>query len=172
MKHRRIGLALLLGSLALILATAVYSLGRRLPEQQVARLGSAAPVRAYVDAHGSPQRLPGDRPMLLLAYREGCNHCLAEFAALRRNQDALAGTDIVLLTTDHPLGNAEPADLAALKAAPGVFHGVASPREIFQQFGTQMTPAILIYRHGVLEARFVGETPIHVLAEALHRTQP
>jgi hypothetical protein len=173
MTSRRILLALLLAALPLALAAGVYSLVQRIPDEPAARIGSPAPARTYFDAHGSRQALAGDRPALMLAYREGCKHCLAEFAALRRDLHLLAGADVVLLTADaqSPVGDA-PADLVALKSAPGVLHGVVSPKEIYEQFGTVMTPALLIYRRGRLEARFIGETPIHVLTAALHRKAP
>ncbi len=139
--------------------------------REVLPLGSAAPSFAFATARGQTTFRPGPRGRtLLILWHSRCPHCTYEFDTLDPHLDRLAGTQLLLLTTEDSLNMAAiERRWPRLARSEQVTWGTVD-REVFvHHFGAVMTPALFLFdATGKLAGKWLGETKLEVLLEPGH----
>ncbi len=159
-------------SVAFVFLAAVLLLGSWVVatalRREVLPLGSAAPSFAFATARGQATFRPSPRGRtLLILWHSRCAHCSYEFDTLDPHLDRLAGTELLLLTTEDSL------DMAAIERRwPRLAHSEhvswgTVDRDVFaHHFGAVMTPALFLFdAAGKLAGKWLGETKLEVLLE-------
>ena len=139
--------------------------------QEVLPLGSTAPSFAFATARGQATFRPGPRGRtLLILFHSQCAHCTYEFDTLDPQLDRLAGTELVLLTTEDSLNMAAiESRWPHLARSEQVTWGTVD-RDVFaHHFGAVMTPALFLFdATGKLAGKWLGETKLELLIEPGH----
>jgi len=153
-----------LAAVALVGSWVVAAASRR----EVLPLGSAAPSFAFATARGRATFRPSPRGRtLLILFHSRCAHCTYEFDTLDPNLDRLAGTVLLLLTTEDSLNMAAiERRWPRLVRSEQVTWGTVD-RDVFaHHFGAVMTPALFLFdATGKLAGKWLGETKLEVLLE-------
>lgn len=138
---------------------------------EVLLLGAAAPSFAFATAAGRATFHPSPRgPTLLILFHSRCTHCTYEFDTLDPQLDRLAGTKLLLLTTEDSLNMAAiQTRWPRLARSEHVTWGTVD-RDVFaHHFGTVMTPALFLFdATGKLVGKWLGETKLELLLEPGH----
>lgn len=139
--------------------------------REVLPLGSAAPSFAFATVRGQATFRPSPQGRtLLILFHSQCTHCSYEFDTLDPQLDRLAGTELLLLTTEDSLNMAAIERRWPLLArAEQVTWGTVD-RDVFaHHFGAVMTPALFLFdATGKLAGKWLGETKLEVLLERGH----
>ncbi len=139
--------------------------------RKVLPLGSAAPSFAFATARGPATFRPSPRGRtLLILFHSRCAHCTYEFDTLEPHLDRLAGTELLLLTTEDSVNMAAIEKLwPRLERSEHVTWGTVD-RDVFaHHFGAVMTPALFLFdASGKLAGKWLGETKLEVLLEPGH----
>jgi hypothetical protein len=139
--------------------------------REVLPLGSAAPSFAFATAQGQATFRPSPRGRtLLILWHSRCPHCTYEFDTLDPHLDRLAGTELLLLTTEDSLNMAViERRWPRLAHSEHVTWGTVD-RDVFaHHFGAVMTPALFLFdATGKLAGKWLGETKLEVLLERGH----
>ena len=139
--------------------------------REVLPLGSAAPSFAFATAEGRATFHPSPRGRtLLILFHSKCTHCTYEFDTLEPQLDRLAGTELLMLTTEDSLNMAAiERRWPRLARSEQVTWGTVD-RDVFAyHFGTVMTPALFLFdATGKLVGKWLGETKLELLLEPSH----
>ncbi len=139
--------------------------------REVLPLGSAAPSFAFATVRGRATFRPSPRGRtLLILWHSRCAHCTYEFDTLDPHLDRLAGTELLLLTTEDSLNMAAiERRWPRLARSEQVTWGTVD-RDVFaHHFGAVMTPALFLFdATGKLAGKWLGETKLGVLLERGH----
>ena len=156
-----------LGAVVLVGSWVVAAASR----QEVLPLGSAAPSFAFATARGQATFRHSQRGRtLLILFHSRCPHCTYEFDTLDPQLDRLAGTELVLLTTEDSLNMAAiESRWPRLARSEQVTWGTVD-RDVFaHHFGAVMTPALFLFdATGKLAGKWLGETKLELLLEPGH----
>jgi len=156
-----------LGAVVLVGSWVVAAASR----QEVLPLGSAAPSFAFATARGQATFRHSRRGRtLLILFHSQCAHCTYEFDTLDPQLDRLAGTELVLLTTEDSLNMAAiESRWPRLARSEQVTWGTVD-RDVFaHHFGAVMTPALFLFdATGKLAGKWLGETKLELLLEPGH----
>jgi|GEM_PF-1023106 len=139
--------------------------------REVLPLGSTAPSFAFATARGQTTFHPNPRGRtLLILFHSRCPHCTYEFDTLDPQLDRLAGTELLLLTTEDSLNVAAiESRWPHLARSEHVTWGTVD-RDVFaDHFGAVMTPALFLFdATGKLAGKWLGETKLELLIEPGH----
>ena len=139
--------------------------------REVLPLGSAAPSFAFATARGQAtfRSNPLGRTLLIL-WHSRCVHCTYEFDTLDQHLERLAGTELLLLTTENSVNMAAiERRWPRLARSEHVTWGTVD-RDVFaHHFGAVMTPALFLFdATGKLAGKWLGETKLELLLEPGH----
>ncbi len=134
-------------------------------------MGSAARSFAFATARQRTTFHPNPRGgTLLILFHSRCAHCIYEFDTLDPHCDRLAGTELLLLTTEDSLNMAAiERRWPRLARSEQVTWGTVD-RDVFaHHFGAVMTPALFLFdATRKLAGKWLGETKLEVLLERGH----
>ncbi len=139
--------------------------------REVLPVGSAAPSFAFATARGQATFRPSLRGRtLLILFHSRCTHCTYEFDTLDPHLDRLAGTELLLLTTEDSLNMAAiERRWPRLARSEDVTWGTVDRDVFVHHFGAVMTPALFLFdATGKLAGKWLGETKLEVLLEPGH----
>ncbi|MCZ6916978.1 MAG: hypothetical protein O7I93_09390, partial [Gemmatimonadetes bacterium] len=162
-------------SVAFVFLAAVVLLGSWVvaaaSRREVLPVGSAAPSFAFATARGQATFRPSLRGRtLLILFHSRCTHCTYEFDTLDPHLDRLAGTELLLLTTEDSLNMAAiERQWPRLARSEQVTWGTVDRDVFVHHFGAVMTPALFLFdATGKLAGKWLGETKLEVLLERGH----
>ncbi len=139
--------------------------------REVLPVGSAAPSFAFATARGQATFRPNARGRtLVILFHSRCVHCTYEFDALDPHLDRLAGTQLLLLTTEDSLNMAAiERQWPRLARSEDVTWGTVDRDVFVHHFGAVMTPALFLFdATGKLAGKWLGETKLELLLEPGH----
>ena len=161
MKPRKIAVAVVGVLLCSAIGYLTFAIAaKRTRQREVAdKMASLPAVKlAYTDGAVAPLAVDG-KPLVLVLFNSGCEHCQYEAEAIRQHITDFASTQIVLVSAEEPAAAKQFAAVSGLGNATNVRFATITHADLTKTFGNVSFPSVYIYSaKGKLLKHFRGET--------------
>lgn len=118
----------------------------------------------------SDKDLEPGKPVVIIHFGTGCDNCIHETLALKKQIDLMAGIQIVMVSNNSREDVAKFITDLQLESLTQIVLLSDTDNTFFKSFGMEVNPLIIIYdKNGNLVKHFKGETKIEAISKAANQ---